>query len=265
MKRDARKSSTCYACQKRFPHTSSDWRAELTDAGWLVIAGRLYCADCDPIRKRKPAPMEAGARKFLIPGQVLFRDKTTSQGMQMERITYLDRCNDARFLMSARLDVNDELRAVGNLYGGSVQLAEYGHGVDRSFVQEAVDGGKHATGGVTPAMIDAMQIAKIARAAMDQQPSLHHRTASRKFKSGPHLVFPLRSLADMICVYGLDITEAATRAGWWLENRDSGKRFVAKQQSQKLKAGLITALETIDAAFQDHGIDARRMGIVRVR
>lgn len=260
-----KKFTTCNGCGQRWPHTSTDWRAELSDADWLVIAGRMYCPDCDPVRAKRKQPAEAGARKFLIPGQVLFRDKPTPDGVKMERITYLDRCNDARYLMSARLMIDDDLRAVGNLYGGSVQLTEYGHGGDRSFVQEAVDGGKHATGGMTPALIHALEVVKFARNAMNQLPPLHHRAASRKFKAGPHLVFPIAKLADMICVFGLDITEAATRAGWWLENRDTGKRFVANQQTQKLKAGLVLALETMDQTFQDHGIDARRWGVVRVR
>lgn len=205
-----------------------------------------------------------GARRSFVSGQVLFEDKPGLVGSSQERITYLDRCNDARFLMSARLTIRDELRAVGNLYGGSVQLAELGHG--NTFAQESVDGGKHgAGGGITPAMVEAQQIANIAQAAMRDLPTIRHKARSSKFRMGPHQTMTARSLVDPICVHGFDLTEVAMRFGWWVQHEDSGNPKIPKQQSQKLKAALVAALEAINEALHDHGIDARLIGVVKVR
>ncbi|MEM1391463.1 MAG: hypothetical protein AAGG45_10315, partial [Pseudomonadota bacterium] len=205
-----------------------------------------------------------GARRSLVSGQVLYERKPTGTGFKDERLTYLDRSNETRFIMSARLSIRDELRSVGNLYGGSVMLAEMGHG--NAFAQESVDGGKYgAGGGVTPAMIEARQIADVAQNCMKSIPAARHRGNSRKFVTGQHDKIPARRLVDHICVQGFDITEVAMRYGWWVERKETKIQHVPKQQSQKLKAALIVALQAIDEAFQEHGIDARRMGVVKVR
>ncbi len=267
----------CDECKKEAFVSRDDWLAELRSLKWTV-RNEIYffCDECSAKRaseikdQQKQAKKDfsriasKGARRSLVSGQVLYERKPTETGVKDERLTYLDRSNDARFLMSARLNVRDELRAVGNLYGGSVQLAEMGHG--NSFAQESVDGGKHgAGGGVTPSLIEARQIADIAQHCMKSLPAIRHRANSRKMKTGAHLNIPARQLVDAICVHGYEITEVAIRFDWWAKRAETGVTFVPKQQSQKLKAALIDALSAIDEAFQEHGIDARRIGVVKVR
>lgn len=275
----------CDECDETAFLTRDDWRAELRTLKWTTHKEIVFfCSECssrhaaegreeEKRRKREFAKLARfGARRSFIGGQVLFVEKEDLTGRRirdgenapLERITYLDRCNDARELMSAQLNIRDSLRTVGNLYGHSVLLADHGHG--NAFAQETVDGGKHgAGGGVTPAMIEARQIADIAQRCMAKLPVIRHRVNSQKFRMGPHEAIPARGLIDPICVYGYQVREVAFRNGWWVENKDTKLRKVPKQQSQKLKAALIDALEAIDTAFQEFGIDAQRIGVVKVR
>ncbi len=248
-----------------------DWREELRQMRWTVRGSAMYhCSQCTADRAKEDREYKklakSGARRSLIPGQVLEELKRgdDQKTPRYEPVTPLGYANDARFLMSSKLVIRDELRAVGNYYGGSVQLAELGHG--NTFAQEAVDGGKHgAGGGVTPAMIEARQIADVAQRCMKDLPVIRHRANSRKFKMGAHRNILARQLVDAICIHQFEITEVAMRFGWWAQRSDTGTQFIPKQQSQKLKAALVDALEAIDEAFQEFGIDAQRIGVVRVR
>ena len=205
---------------------------------------------------------KGGQRRHFQSGTVLYERKGTPSGRnRSERVTYLDRASDARQLMSHRLVINDGLRSVGNLYGGSVQMASLGVGT--SFASESVDGGRHATGGVTLHMIEAQEIARIAQTRLATLPMIRHAQRSRE-EAGPHKIITPRELVDAVCVEGMDIKELAFRSGWWV-NRNN-KTILPKQQSQKLKAALISALEEIDDALAEKGIDARRiLGVVEVR
>lgn len=275
----------CDECSATAFLTQQDWRAELRGLKWTTHKEIVFfCSECSARNKSEDAASrklrakeiarlaKKGARRSFVGGQVLYVEKEDLTGRRiregenapLERVTYLDRTNEARFIMSSRLSIDDELRAVGNFYGGSVQLAEMGHG--NSFAQESVDGGKHgAGGGVTPAMIEARQIADIAQRCMKDLPIIRHRVNSKKFKVGEHSKITARQLVDPICVHGFDVTEVAMRFGWWAQRSDTGTRFIPKQQSQKLKAALVDALEAIDEAFQEFGIDAQRIGVVKVR
>lgn len=201
---------------------------------------------------------QGGQRSNYLPGHVL-HERT---GGETQRVTYLDRTNHARLLMSSRLSIPDGLRSVGNLYGASVQEATMGLG--KAFAQEAVDGGHNgATGGVPLRMVEARQVADIAQARLASLPPSSHRCHA-KAKHGFHRPISARHLVDGICVSGLGVTEIALRFGWWIMDND--RTVIRKKQSQKLKADLVEALREIDAAWADRGIDARGiLGVVEVR
>lgn len=267
----------CAGCGETAFLGRKDWREELKEMKWTVRGSATYhCGQCSAERTKEDREYKklakSGARRSFIPGQVLYVEKEDLTGRRirkgenapLERVTYLDRCNETRDFMSAKLGIPDTLRSVGNLYGHSVLLAEHGHG--NAFAQETVDGGKHgAGGGVTPSMIEARQIAGIAQHCMKSLPIIRHRTNSRKYKMGPHNNLSARGLIDPVCVYGYQLREVAMRYGWWVENKETKLQKVPKQQSQKLKAALVDALEAIDEAFQEFGIDAQRIGVVKVR
>lgn len=271
----------CDECLEEAFVSRENWRAELRGLKWTTQKEiGFFCESCSAkhkavaknAKKKKDADFskiaKSGARRSLIPGQV-FEELKRGDGSKTpkyEPVTPLGHSNLARFLMSSKLSMRDQLRAVGNLYGGMVQLSELGHG--NTFAQESVDGGKHgAGGGVTPAMIEARQIAGIAQQCMKGLPVIRHRANSRKYRVGSHSPISARQLVDLICVHQFDMKEVAMRFGWWVEVQSKNAKLqrIPKQQSQKLKAALIDALEAIDEAFQEYGIDAQRIGVLKVR
>lgn len=206
--------------------------------------------------------MRGGARRSLYGGQTLH--EPTGGDKPTIRVTYQDRHNEARFIMSSRIAISPGLRSVANLYGHSVLMVGLGPG--HEFAQEAVDGGKNgANGGPALRQIQAAQVARVAQICLNKMPAITHRANSGKFQQGAHRPIPVRKLVDGICVCGYDISEVALRAAWW-QKKDTDLPFVPRPQSKKLKAALIAALEAIDEEFQDHGIDARGLvGVVVVR
>ena len=214
----------CSGCDATLLLSSENWQAELKGHEWTLRRVSIaYCKSCSNDRvggsitqtdKAYRRLAERGARRSLVPGQVLYERKPVATGVKDERLTWLNYANDTRYIMSARLSIDDGLRTVGNLYGGSVQLAEHGHA--HSFAQEYVDGGRHGSGGgIIPAMTEAREIAGIAQHCVKSLPVLRHRVNSRKFRMGEHRDIRTRQLVDAICVYGFELTEVAMRFGWW--------------------------------------------------
>lgn len=205
-----------------------------------------------------------GQRNSLSPGQVLYERRGGEK--PSERITYLDRANDARCLMSAKIQLPDGLRSVGNLYGHYVVFAELGPATP--FVKETIDGGGGSSTSVTQRMMEAKEIAGIAQYLMKTMPLIRHEPRKGKFVQGPHHPISVRDLVDAICVHGQDVTETALRSGWWAKRseEEDAKHFLPKRQHQKLAAALRGALEEIDEEFKSVGIDARRiLGVVEVK
>lgn len=199
---------------------------------------------------------KGGGRASLEAGHVIYQPT----GGESVRVTYLDRTNDVRPLISNRLKVPDHLRAVGNFYGDAVLISTYGPG--KPFAQEALDGGVRSEG-VSFLMVQGAQCARIAQECMARLPALTHR-CNTKAARGPHDPIAVRALVDGVCVRSQGIAEIALRAGWWVQ----GKRHavVHDKQASKLRNGLIAALEAIDEVWIGHGIDARRIvGIAEVR
>lgn len=201
---------------------------------------------------------EGGQRASFESGNVLYERK----GKGSERLTYLDRTNDVRPLMSGRLKMADGLRAVGNLYGDSVLVAMLGIG--HQFAQEAVDGGKHgATGGMPVRMLEAAEVARIAQGVMADMPSITHR-CNVKFSHGSHKPITCRSLADSVCAHGMSLSEVALRAGWWTCEKRVPR--VNKAKTTKLSDKLAEILKAIDEEWSANGIDARGiLGVLEVR
>lgn len=199
---------------------------------------------------------EGGQRAAFEKGNVLYE----RQAGKDARITYLDRTNDVRPLISGRLKIPAELRAVGNLYGDSVLIGTLGPG--KPFAIKT-DGGKHATGGVSLRMVEALEVMRIADRALAGMSAVAHK-CHVKTSHGLHKPIVREVLVRGVCAYGQSLSEIGLRSGWWVQGRRGP--HVPPTQTNKLKAALIEALEVIDVAYQAKGIDARGiLGVVEAR
>lgn len=211
----------------------------------LQGSANIYDARPDPkVVKEDPASREAAPRALL-----------------KEQIAH---SVGVRPILSPSIKLSARLRAVGNFYGASVEQGQIG--LSGEFLPEVVDGGKGATGGISPHLAEIRHRVLVANAALRQLPDITHRAAPKMVDGqqvvGPHGTITPHLLVAGVCAYGVTITEIALRAGWWKLARDKDgqgwRHTLPKQQSQKLKAALENALTAIDDAWIAIGIDAWR-------
>jgi hypothetical protein len=200
--------------------------------------------------------LRKGGQRMRLTGRA---DLYERNGANLKQLNEMGSQVRTRALLSNRLRINDFLRAVGNVYGASVE--EVRIGLSGEFLPEAVDGGQCASGGPTPHLVAVGQRVRIAEAALAELPSLRHRLKTGD-GVGPPSPLPLRSLVDAVCVSGSDLNEVALKFGWYVrrpQKNGSLKTTIPKQQSQKLKAGLIEGLEAIETAWSEANIDISRL------
>lgn len=162
-----------------------------------------------------------------------------------------------RPILSSKIQLPDQLRIVGNLYGSSVEILQTG--LSGEFMPVVVDGGKTNTSGPQEYLVEVRRRVQIADQALKGLPDIRHRVSPRVLDGvsqvGSHGIIPQHIFVQALCVYGMGVTEIAFRAGWW--SLRSGVKVLPKQQGQKLKAALRDALETVDEAWSAEGIEAQ--------
>jgi hypothetical protein len=200
--------------------------------------------------------LRQGGQRLRMTGSA---DLYQRRGPTAERINVLGRTVRTRAILSSRIHLSNYLRGVGNIYGAYVEEMQAGPSGD--FLREFVDGGKVASGGITPHLLEVSDRVRIARAALAELPPLRHR-AKRQPGSGRHEAMTHRQLIDAVCVQGDDLAYVAIEFGWYVrkpQKDGAGPVCIPKQQSQKLKAGLEAGLEAIEAAWRAASIDVSRI------
>ena len=195
--------------------------------------------------------LKQGGQRIRITGRA---DIYERKGAELNQINDGARVK-TRALLSNRIQLSGYMRGIGNVYGSSIE--EMQMGLSGEFLPEVVDGGKSSTGGITPHLVAISERVTIAQRALSQLPAIRYR-AKATTTAGPHRMISHRQLIDAVCVRGSDMNEIALTFGWFVKD-PVGAIKVPKQQSQKIKAGLIDGLEAIEQAWTDESIDVSHM------
>lgn len=172
-------------------------------------------------------------------------------GAKLDRLTAVDHSNEVRFIMSNRIKIDPELRAIGNYYGACVETLMAGRSGEA--IPVFVDLSSKPSTGVADYMLmvrETVQAAEFALNGMNNLTFEPHGKAQR----GPHDPIPMRVLIDGICVFGCDIADVAQKYGWWVRRDRKGPKSVPDKQTRKLKAGLILGLHRVRENWDRAGI-----------
>lgn len=197
--------------------------------------------------------LRKGGQKIRLSGRA---DLYERDGRHLLQVNDVGSQVKVRGILSNRIRIKDELRNIGNMYGACVE--EIRIGLSGDFLPEVVDGGKGASGGITPHLVAIRETVRIAEVALGEMPIIRHRVTG-KGHSGAHHPIQTRALVDAVCVAGSDLTEIAIVSGWFVKRE--GRTIVPKQQSQKLKSALVDGLEAIKSAWSDANVDVARFPI----
>ena len=175
----------------------------------------------------------------------------------VERKTVLDTRNAVRPLLSSKLPLNREQRAVGTYYAHCVESKSDCRSGD--LTMERVDGGSSAGSDaalVRAYTLKAERIANEALAGM-QAATFNARGAS----SGPHSPIFIHEIVSAVCVSGMTLTDVGMKFGWYssreIKRRKTGKmieRIVPDRQRKVLSEALVNALDGIKMAWDDNWI-----------
>lgn len=176
-----------------------------------------------------------------------------------ERVSNEGASARARGIMSPKIIVTPYQRGIANLYGAAVERIEAGGMSGANMLQDAVDGGKGGSDGMAMALELDRQLVRVARGVLDASPDLSYRPRSSK-PIGPHKPIKIRFLFDAVSVYGVKLEAVAKSRGWGITDAPSAAqptppvKDVPKQQSQKIKAALIAAIEDVADAWEEHNV-----------
>lgn len=165
-----------------------------------------------------------------------------------------------RGILSPKISLTPLQRGVGNLYGMSVEQLEAGGVSGVNMLQDAVDGGKANIDGPMGSIMDVRNRVRVARAMLNVMPDLTYSPRSAK-RMGVHKPIKIRTLVDAICIYGMKMETVAKVHGWGVLGLPSEAHpkppviEIPKQQSQKIKAGLVDALDGVLDAWEDMGVE----------
>lgn len=181
----------------------------------------------------------------------------------------------ARGITSPRITLTNVQRGVANYYGACVERREAGPSTG-GVLREAVDGGNYVGHAPNISSIEARRCIEVTRRTLAEIEPLAYRPRSTA-PMGPHLPIAARALIDAVCVYGTDLQDFAKDAGWWIERTEARKRkdgtefthterIIPKQQSQKIKAALTSALDAVGEAWIAEGVYIPRwLGSIDIR
>jgi hypothetical protein len=152
-------------------------------------------------------------------------------------------------LLDPRLKLTPQQRAVGNAYGGFVEIYNMAGGPE--WIREHVDKGTSGSGGYSErvAMIGAMVSA--AQDALRKAGSLRYVLGKSRTKTGSHKPIPMLEVVNYVCVMGRSADFIALMYGWHVER--SGKVLVPDRQRKRITAGLRDALDVIADDWQERG------------
>lgn len=173
------------------------------------------------------------------------------------RDTVLDYRNSVRAILSPKLPLTPEQRAVGNYFGHCVELATGCRSGD--LTMERVDGGANASSDVALFKMMSLNAARVAEEALSMAPLVTF--SARGAKSGPHNGMTRLALVSAVCVGGSSLTDIGLHYGWWTDREvKRGKksarieRIVPDRQRKTLSTALVNGLIIVELAWRDAGI-----------
>ncbi len=174
------------------------------------------------------------------------------------RLNHIASSAGTRGVTSPKIILTPGQRGVANYYGACMERREAGTPLGGE-LREAVDGGPYGSHIPAIGAMEAQHCLDVSWRVLREAAPLVYAPRSSMLV-GPHHPIPIRHLVDAVCVYGADIGSVAKRAGWWVEKTltktrsDKSKYEVTvqtlpKQQSQKVKAALVDALDAMGEAW----------------
>ena len=158
-------------------------------------------------------------------------------------------------LLSPKLDLTPQERAIGNCYGAYFEMSHTPNSTE--FIREYVDGGGIGGSGYSERQAMISSMVTVARSALSDLPKVEYKRIKPKSTArvGLHVAVPALVLTDAICIHGHTTTSVAIRFQWFVYRQKRAVPTVPDRQRKKLFAGLKDSLNVIGDAWHEAGMN----------
>lgn len=156
-------------------------------------------------------------------------------------------------ILSPKLDLTPQQRAVGNTYGAYFEQAHIGGSTE--FLREFVDGGGIGGNGFSEKQATIVNMVLVAQAALEARQPLRYILGKPRpgTKRGSHRPIRPLTLVNNVCVYGLSASAVALQHRWTITK--AGKTKVPDRQRKKIGEELSLSLNAISVAWSENGMN----------